>query len=347
MHLAVHLWKKPKGPDPSTQLTFLNRLARLLQRDHSMKQALEFLTFDPQLSGLSKQFVHYLEDGQSIEECFKRMQFQPLVISYLFFSGESGNMSEHIIHLHRLLTMKLEFETKLKKLLRYPVFLFAICILLFIVLQTFLLPLYERSFLGMGSSGSLPMYQLFLQLTETIFILFLVSAAIGTILLIHFHRRSSVEKKIAVYEKVPLYRGIFKMLITGQLSYQLAALLHSGKTIKESLLIIKRQSHMPFLQYFANQLASQLQRGSTLYHAFKDLPLVENEFKLLIKRGAEQGTLPDDLKNYTNLAIDSLEEKIKSTLMVIQPIVYVILGLMIILIYAFTLFPMFQMIGQL
>lgn len=67
----------------------------------------------------------------------------------------------------------------------------------------------------------------------------------------------------------------------------------------------------------------------------------------MIKRSTEQGTLAKDLQNYTNLAIDSMEEKLKNAMMVIQPAIYIVLGLMIVLIYSFTLFPMFQMINQL
>lgn len=42
-----------------------------------------------------------------------------------------------------------------------------------------------------------------------------------------------------------------------------------------------------------------------------------------------------------------MEEKLKNAMMVIQPAIYIVLGLMIVLIYSFTLFPMFQMINQL
>nr|WP_289036700.1 type II secretion system F family protein [uncultured Allobacillus sp.] len=331
----------------TTQVTFLNRMARLLERDHSMKQALEFLTYDPQLGQLAKQFVHQLENGTSLKDCFKLYDFQPIVVSFLFFSNESGNLSEHLIHLNRLLTMRLEFQTKLKKLLRYPLFLLAVCIILLIALNTFLLPMFERSFRSMGTVGSLPTYQLILQVTQTLFLVFLIGIVITALLLYRFHRQSTVEQKVTMYEKTPLLHGVFKMLITAQLSYQLASLLQSGKTIKEAILIIQQQDYMPSIQYFASLLTDHLQTGMSLYSAFKDLPLIESEFKLMIKRSTEQGTLAKDLQNYTNLAIDSIEDKLKSVMMIIQPIVYVVLGLMIVLIYSFTLFPMFQMINQL
>ena len=322
-------------------------MAKLLERDHSMKQALEFLTYDPQLGHLAKQFVRSLEKGTSLKDCFKQHDFQPIVVSFLFFSNESGNLSEHLIHLNRLLTMRLEFQTKLKKLLRYPLFLLTVCIILLFALNMFLLPMFERSFRRMGAVGSLPTYQLILQITQTLFLSLLIGGIIASLLLYKFHRQSNVEKKIALYEKTPLFHGIFKMLVTAQLSYQLASLLQSGKTIKEAILIIQEQDYMPSIQYFASLLADNLKTGMSLYNAFKDLPILESEFKLMIKRSTEQGTLAKDLQNYTNLAIDSMEEKLKNAMMVIQPAIYIVLGLMIVLIYSFTLFPMFQMINQL
>lgn len=116
-----------------------------------MKQALEFLTYDPQLGHLAKQFVRSLEKGTSLKDCFKQHDFQPIVVSFLFFSNESGNLSEHLIHLNRLLTMRLEFQTKLKKLLRYPLFLLTVCIILLFALNMFLLPMFERSSGAWGS----------------------------------------------------------------------------------------------------------------------------------------------------------------------------------------------------
>src|SRR5690625_5206721 len=138
MRLAMFNQKKSRDLDISTQLSFLNRLAKLLQRNRSMRDALEFMTYDPQLGQIAKRFVSELQTGTTIPESFRRMKFQPLVVSFLFLSSETGHFSDHLIQLNRLLLMRQEFEKRLKQLLRYPLFLLLICMLLIIMLNSFL-----------------------------------------------------------------------------------------------------------------------------------------------------------------------------------------------------------------
>lgn len=101
--------------------------------------------------------------------------------------------------------MRLEFQTKLKKLLRYPLFLLTVCIILLFALNMFLLPMFERSFRSMGAVGSLPTYQLILQITQTLFLSLLIGGIIASLLLYKFHRQSNVEKRLHYMKKRPFF----------------------------------------------------------------------------------------------------------------------------------------------
>ncbi|TFB23814.1 hypothetical protein E3U55_03100 [Filobacillus milosensis] len=328
------------------QIDFLDRLSRLLIKQYTMKQALEFMKYDPQFKVIANEFSNLLQKGTTIDECFRKLSFHPIVISFINFSNESGHISEHIINCNRLLKIKAEFQKKFLDVLKYPLLLIFISVLIIIGLNIYLMPMFKNTFNTFGSADALKFFQMIVH-SINVFTTILLMLLFFLIATLAYMKKQSIPKKIRVISQLPVIKYYYSLLISLQFSYQLYALLESGKTIQESLKLIRSQNELKLISYFAKIIVVNLSHGKSLYESFKSLSLIQDEMKWLINRSDDTGTLSRDLYHYANLLLDVLEDKTRKTLLMIQPISFVVVGAIVITIYILTIFPVYQLMKHL
>ncbi|WP_027963428.1 type II secretion system F family protein [Halalkalibacillus halophilus] len=329
------------------QIDFLDRLGKLLDQNFSFKRALELMTHDPEFYELAERFVIHLKQGKSIESCFRDNQFHSIVVAFLFVSKQSGNFSEHIVNCTRALQMKHNLVKKLNEVLRYPMILLFFSIIIFFSISTFLIPLYHNSYSNLGNDQSVFWFQLIIYIIQYGILGLGILFAITFISLYFLLKNIDIEGRIELLNKIPIYNRFLRLTTTSHFSYHLAALLSNGRTIKDSLDIIRSQSDLPILKHYAEIILEYLSKGQPITQGFAPLVLIEGEMKILVLRSVEQGTLRKDLNAYALLVTESLEGQTKKMILFVQPLIYCLLGIIIITIYVLTLFPMFQMINNL
>ncbi|WP_170158447.1 type II secretion system F family protein [Aquisalibacillus elongatus] len=329
----------------SLQLAFLSRLTKLLNQNYTIRQSLEFMRFDPQLKSTASQLTVYLQKGHTIHRCFNYLAFHPIVITFMNFSKESGQLSQHLSYCQRLLIMKLNLQKKLMNVLKYPMLLIFVCIVIFSVINMYLFPSLSRTFESLNQHNSLWFFKIMIRFINISFMMF--GLLLMTSLVIYIiTKRTTIHKRLTIMKQIPIVNKVFRRLLSLQFAYQLYALLISGKNLQESLKLIKTQHYMPYQQYLANLILKQLAIGKSFYESVMNIEYIQDELKWLIKRGEETCTLTDDLQHYTELMLDHLEEKMKTFILRIQPIFYIIIGLLILTIYMLTLFPIYQLMKQ-
>ncbi|PKR78981.1 hypothetical protein CEY16_04300 [Halalkalibacillus sediminis] len=347
MRSVILLLREKRPLKLQLQVQFLDRLSKLLIKNYSIKHALEFMVYDPQLGRIAEQFIVRLRSGESLDSCFKESKFQPSVVTFLYFSKESGKLPDHITNCTRILNMRMHFQKKLKEILTYPLFLLGMSLIIFFAISTNLLPLYSSAFNSFNDKNSFSFFQ---QLVQTVnFILVygtILSLLIISIAIIIFYK-SHLERKMIILNQIPIARKFASLFFSSQLAYHLSSLLQSGLTIKESLQIMSNQNESSLMRLYANEAWDHLSQGTSLYHSFKDLLLIEPDMKHLILRSEAQGTLNEDLNTYSVLILDAIEDRIRRLIVMVQPILYSVLGIFIIFIYVLTLYPMFQMMNKL
>ncbi|GEL77344.1 type II secretion system F family protein [Tenuibacillus multivorans] len=341
----VTLTFRRKSLPIAKQILFLNRLAKLLMKQYTMKQALEFMLYDPQLKNIAFSFFDFLQNGRSIDDCFKLTYFHPLVIAFMSFSKESGHISEHLMSCAQILKMKEDLENKLKRVSRYPLLLSIVSVFVFIGMNVYLLPVFTNTFESFGQTESLKSFELIINIFNYLFIGVMMVVAIVLVILLYV-RRLEIEKKIKMIRQIPYLSNIYKLLVSMQLSYQIFAILDSGKTIREALQLLNEQNELKIVKHYARLLINQLAQGRSLFESFDVLELVQEDLKWLIKRSDQEGTLSQDLQTYSQLLIETIEHKAKQSILWVQPIFYLIMGVLIVAIYIFTLFPIYQLMQQ-
>ncbi|MDV2580975.1 type II secretion system F family protein [Alkalibacillus haloalkaliphilus] len=346
MLMGIQLKVTNKSINLSEQVAFLERLSKLLANHFTLKRSLEFMEYDPQFSNLAKHFVSLLQDGKSIEDCFRSLKFHPIVIAFLYFSRETGQMNEQIINCHNMLKMRLDFYKKLKSLTKYPLILLFVSFGGFFFISSFLLPAYTETMTSFGDHSSSYWFNLFVTIIQTTITLILCLTIIITLFIYFIYKNGDIERKITIIERIPFIKSIVKLTTTIHFAYHLASTINNGKTVKEGLIIMSHQNDLIILRHYAQIIIDRLKNGDQLVTSTNGLSLIEEDFKFLILRSSEQGTLLEDLRAYSSIALSTLEERTQQVLLMVQPVLYLLIGSMVIVIYLFTLFPMFQLINH-
>lgn len=326
------------------QIIFLDRLAKLMDKQFTLKRSLELMTYDLKFSDLANQFLALLHDGHSVDHCLRLLHFETTVSAYMYFTKEAGQLVKQLNNCLTLLKMKRDFLKKLKEVSRYPVILFAICVFLFLFLSSYFIPLYTNTLKQMNIHENLQIIVFIDSLFKGLIITVLSLLLIILFIYRFYFSKLTIDKQISVINKLPIVSSIYRHLTSMQFAYHISSILQSGRTIKETLSIVQQQNDLKIIQYYATQIKKKLSEGQSFYKSIEDLSLLEQELKMLIYRSDRDGTLLKDLQAYSELLLDHLDSKVKKILFIIQPTLYSIIGALIIIIYFFALYPMYQLL---
>jgi len=88
----------------------------------------------------------------------------------------------------------------------------------------------------------------------------------------------------------------------------------------------------------------ELENGTSIAHALTQCHLFEAELTAIFKNNTSQTFLIKDLRMYADFLLDTMQEKMKRILTLIQPIIFIFIAISIIFLYLSLLIPMFQLI---
>ncbi|MBE6183764.1 competence type IV pilus assembly protein ComGB [Heyndrickxia ginsengihumi] len=329
------------------QGNFLTRISELLTNGFSISEAIQFLQhIDPKGNYFSHFILEELQKGIPLHEVLLKEKFDKNACSQIYFAEKHGHMIEALKEAGNYLLKKHKDITTLWKLLRYPILLLIILFIVVSLLKTILLPQFESIYESLNYTPTKQL-QLFLYLMQHIPNYFLYFILLFIIMFLTFfsyiYRKSPIERARWL-SKIPFYNFYYKHYNSQFLAREWSFLLKSGFSIHEILLLMESQHFRPLLRDTAKELHHQLLLGKTISEAFTNIVFIEKQFVILIRHGEKNGKLDQELFYYSQISLKRMEEHIHTIFQIIQPIIFMIIGIFLIAIYMSILFPMFQMI---
>lgn len=327
------------------QLQFLKRLHRLLDNGYPLVTALEVLRWDVQMELPVSIIHHSLKAGRHLDEAFSDAKFHQLIIVYLYFVRINGNLIASLQKSIAMFEQRMLSIQKFKQVIRYPIILFFIFILLLLFIKLSVLPSYLEMFqLGTESTHTVQLSIFLIDFVSTI-ILF----GLGGLLLVVFFwsklkDKLSLEKRLQIYGKVPVYRDFLRMQTTFYFATHLSMFLKTGMSIKNILEYMEKQEELPIIAYYAGIMQRHLMNGYYLNDLLRTLPMIDNQLAHVFQKNNNTDALEKDLATYADFIAENLEQKIMRFITLVQPIFFSVLGFFIIFIYVTLMWPMFQLI---
>jgi len=352
MRLATSLknrFKESTFKTPSThqQIQFLNRLSNLLNRGYTLMNALSILQFDPTLKKLTEQIHPLLLSGTPLHETLQRIGFSKYAVSYLYFSREYGNLQRALSQSGQILEQQLEFKKKFQKVIRYPAILFILFLGLLLFVKAFLLPAFLQLYASMNVQSTTILTTLqwldrslyFIFGLAFLSVLFIVSMVIT-------QKKASIEKVLSYYQLLPVWRTYLTTQTSYLFSYHFSSLLKSGMSVKQCLTIMMEQQHFPILSFHVSCIYKDLEKGISLAKSVQEQPFIHDDMAQLINRNQNDGRLDQDLEVYAEWIIDELQQGLLKVLALVQPIMFILLAIFIMLIYASIMLPLLEWMRQ-
>ncbi|AOZ90052.1 competence protein ComGB [Bacillus xiamenensis] len=332
------------------QAEFLSKLAQLIQAGYTLIEALTMVNI--QLSKkqqlLLTRGIQWLLEGEPFYVVLERLHFQREVIAILCFSEKHGSLARALEQSSRFLEKKIKQLDTFKRMLRYPVFLIFTVLVVLLLVQQMIIPQFSLLYSSMDTRMSWliqGMFGLFQILHAFLMIIGCMCICLAGYYYVFFRKKSTLEK-LRVMSRLPvLYKGM-QLMHTYLFSLQLSGLLQAGLSLFESLQAFKQQSYLPFLQEISEQMIGELRKGESMEHQISRSPFFEKHFAAVIKHGEASGMLARELYTYSHFLLESAELKIEKWVSWLQPIIYGLTALLILIVYLSILLPMYQLMEQ-
>lgn len=145
---------------------------------------------------------------------------------------------------------------------------------------------------------------------------------------------------------IPVASTYFTLFLTRLFAKEVSYLLQSGFAVNEVLLILQEQTMHPILRQVALEMNLHLVTGQSLAESAEQVSGFVPELPRILRHGETNGRLAQELLLFSQFCDVLIEKKIKRGLAVLQPAIFLFVGLVVVAIYLSVMLPMFQMMGS-
>ncbi|MBB5325221.1 competence protein ComGB [Anoxybacillus tepidamans] len=343
--------KRNKTWSLEEQGQFLLQLGKLLDKGYSLSQAIEFLEIQHPLSRRHnlQRCLSFLRSGLSFHEALQPLLFHSEAVGYLFFAEQHGRLAQGLIEAGSMLLNKAKYWQRLRKAASYPLFLLCFMMVMLLFVQWMLLP----QFIHLSSSFHTNRFstsRVLIQVVSLFPSLFLIVCLIGGVVAIGYVfwlKKLPPIAQMSVWMKIPFVRTVIMLYHTHLFALQFSHLLNGGLSVYESLQVFEKQQNIPFLRAEGSAMKEQLANGEKLETIIAMRPYYEPALVLVIRHGQSNGELAKELFHYSQFVLQKIEEKMERWTRIVQPLLFSVIGLLVVCMYLAILLPMFETMNQL
>ena len=311
-------------------------LEKLLQRNYSLRDALEFLANSYPENQRIRGLKEAMSSGIPVTEMLGVDSFER---ELAFYAGH--------ITLEKAIGIVLEAErkrkTRRKDLLgriSYPLTLLVGAILLTMLFSSWVLPTMMRSMDGYEAVTAMARTFGIVSLVRNIIMIMLAALAGLLAYICLFHRE--------VYVWNHLHRTgkdrFIRIVITGRFAGELAALLSRGISMKDSVEVIRFHKKDPMVSLLAHHFDESLLAGISFDQSLQN-SWFDPQFHSLCLGGITGADFIRSLEDYQQMVDYRLSEGLKITAVLFQVISYLTVGAVILLAYRVLLLPLESLQG--
>ncbi|WP_017472303.1 competence type IV pilus assembly protein ComGB [Amphibacillus jilinensis] len=327
------------------QIKLLNRLYRLLKHGYSLLAALDVLKRQKHWHEVIEYFQSELTKGKAFDDVLSDLAFDQKIVTFIYFASRHGNLIQTLQQAIQFVSQHMHLSNHFKKAIRYPIFL----ITSFLIILFFVHSLVYPSFLQLYSTATHTSSFLLvsIKVVDFIFAAFLFICLMLLLLIFiwfTYRNKLSIKQKARLIRHLPMVKHYIKKQVSFSVAIHLSSLLTAGLSLKDSLKIINDHNQHSLLSYYCSFLVSALEDGLTMEEALHQQGNFEHELTIIFEHNQSQHLLKRDLLSYSTFMLEDLQTTIKKLIRYIQPTVFMVIGISIILIYLSIMLPMLQLI---
>lgn len=330
---------------------FLVRTGVLLNQGYTISEAIGlFQSYErEEKQVILHDIVTKLLKGYSFSEALNDFHLPKNIIDFIFLSEQYGNLANGLIDSGNLVIKTEETKQKLQKLFKYPLFLVWLLCLFMIIMYYYLFPQYNELFLSLNMD--LPFITtLFLIAIEKAPYVFIVFLALSLLLLGYYKlyfQKKEVLVQGQIYANLPIFGMFYKSIVTYSFANNLSYLVKNGLSLYDSLLIFKDVPGLGYISEEAKRMIKKLEGGEKLHDALLTDTVYLKGLAYIVEHGQSNGRLEYELVHYSKWLLTDIEDRMKRLIIITQPILFLIIGMVVLVMFTSILLPVFSLINGL
>ncbi len=290
-----------------------------------------------------------LNSGQSLTEALSKYKYDvgDVTMAMVELGENTGNMSESLLKLAKILEEIRDNRKKFKSALRYPIIVLVAISIAFTILMVYVVPKFKEIFSKFHTQLPLPTrILLYMENIINNYGWYLLSFIIISIATIKFLYANNEEFKRG-FDKTILKVYLFGKIIFNATMYRFTMiftqLIAAGIPIADALdTAVLTVDNTAIKEKLANVTIS-VQRGMSLAEAFRDTGLFQGMLLQMVSAGERSGTLDSMLEkvaDYFKMRFDEIVDNISSY---IEPILIGFIAVMVLMMALGIFLPMWDL----
>ena len=328
---------------------FCKELSTLLASGVSLVRALDIISdqegIPPKEKKVYQAVLMDLRKGISLSEAMETKKcFPDLMIGMLRAGEGSGNLDQVTDRLATQYEKDYKLTQQVKSAMTYPCILLVMCVVIVILIVTFILPQFQSLF---DQMDSLPVITNILIACSDFLVhkWYLALLAVFTIvMIIRLLAAIPAVRRQLDYRKVhmPVFGKLFKVVYTARFARTLSSLYSSGMPIATAIGIAGNTIDNSYIEEQFEQVVTKVRSGVPLSQALRDVDGLQKKLSSTILVGEESGRLDVMLDSIAATMEEDAEAATKRMVTLLEPILIVFMAVIVGCIMIGVMLPIYQ-----
>ncbi len=335
----------------SEMMIFTRQLSTLLASQVPLSDSLRNLyrqTDHPVLKEAIAEIAQDVDAGFSLSQALERQKgiFSNFYVNMVKSSEITGRLNEVLSFLADHLESRAELTSKVRSALMYPLFVIVLFVVVVMIMVTVVLPQITPIFAE--ANVELPVYTRII-LAVGVFAerwwwaVLIGLGAIVLVLLDYFQSEEGKGVRDELLLRLPVVGDLFRKLYLARFAESARVLIRGGLTIPQAVEITAHTIGSVVYQGALQEAATQVRRGVLLSKALEQSPDFPPLIAQLVSVGESTGRLEELLEKINSFYTRQVDDTVGNLVSLIQPIMMVVIGVLIGLLFASILLPLYNL----
>lgn len=295
-----------------------------------------------------------VESGSSLSGAMSRHPdvFPPLLLSIVRVGETGGFLGAALDSIAENYRKEAELQNKIRSATTYPTIVLIVAVLGVLAMITFIVPVFENMFAGLGSTLPVPTLIL-VALSKNMIWILPVTGIVIFVAWIWWMRNKNTERVRKVVDplklKLPIFGKLATKMAVARFSRNLSMMLEAGVPIMQALAIVAQASNNYKVEQAINEVQESIRHGKSFAVPLAKAGVFPPMVPQMVSVGEESGTLSEMLASIADFYEDEVETATEQLSATIEPILIVGLGIiiggMVISLYL-PIFSLYSELGQ-
>lgn len=323
---------KPRALPIRKQIKLIQLFHNLLGSGFNLPEIVDFLKRSQLVSSTDIAIMNEtLLNGLGMPSLMKHLGFSDTVVTQLSLADIHGNSQRSLIKIDAYLRQVSTIKKKLIEVATYPIVLLGFLVLIMLGLKQYLLPQLEDKNLATTVLERFP--QVFLGSVLGLGVLILLGVWIA--------QKIAPIQRYQFLSRLPFVGEMIKLYLTAYYAREWGNLLGQGIELAKIVEIMQKQESRLFCD-IGRDMQLSLTAGSSFHDKVLEYLFFLKELSLIIEYGNVKGHLGQELDVFSEELWERFFNRLHRATQVIQPLIFIVVALMIVMIYAAMLLPMYQ-----